>query len=221
MAHGPDKSRQQGFISLTRDKALMVALLLGLVMTDTGAALAADDAGTAALQQVESIMILPVVYPEGQTDEDRQERFDGLYGKLDEYIYKALLRKLALKGYVLDQPRGWFTPSDWNIETLKSLSPVQLAALAPERAEHVAFLFIENIDSTNQVVQSSANATVSALIVNRNSGQVVWRRRVYEEFSEHILQIFNPVGMLLTPDKHVAIENAFSKLFDDLPEKTY
>ncbi|KAA3628204.1 MAG: hypothetical protein DWQ09_08700 [Proteobacteria bacterium] len=221
MAHGPDKSRQQGFISLTRDKALMVALLLGLVMTDTGAALAADDAGTAALQQVESIMILPVVYPEGQTDEDREERFDNLYGKLDEYIYKALLRKLALKGYVLDRPRSWSVPPGWNVETLKDMTPDQLAALAPARAEHVAFLFIESIDSTNNVVQTSANAAVSAMIIDRETGTVAWRRRVEEEFSEHILQIFSPIGMLLTPDKHVAIENAFSTLFEDLPERAY
>ena len=112
-------------------------------------------------------------------------------------------------------------PSDWNVETLKGLSPEQLAGRSPEQAEHVAFLFIESIESTNHVVQTSANAVVSALIIDRASGQVVWQRHVEETFSEHILQIFSPFGMLLTPDKHAAIESAFGRLFDDLPEKSY
>lgn len=220
MACRPDKPACRRFTDLVRDKAIEMALLLAIAMTATGASTEAP-LEISALQHAESITILPVIYPEGQTDEDRQERFDSLYGKLDEYIYKALLRKLALKGYVLDQPRGWTMPSDWNVETLKGLSPEQLAGRSPEQAEHVAFLFIESIDSTNHVVQTSANAVVSALIIERSSGQVVWQRHVEETFSEHILQIFSPFGMLLTPDKHAAIETAFGKLFDDLPEKTF
>lgn len=221
MARRAEKPHWQGFTGRVSHAAVEVALLLALLITGSAGALAETPTGISALQDAESIMILPVVYPEGQTDKDREERFDSLYGKLDDYIYKALLRKLALKGYVLDQPRNWKTPPNWNVEALKSLPPDQLAALAPKQAGHVAFLFIESIDSTNHVVQTSANAVVSVLVVDRVSGQSVWHRRAEEAFSEHILQIFSPIGMLLTPDKHAAIEIAFSKLFEDLPERSY
>jgi hypothetical protein len=165
------------------------------------------------------------VFPADQTAEDRSENLESLYGKLDDYIYKALLRKLAMKGYVLDKPRGWSVPDDWSVERLKSLTPQELAEIVPSNASYVALLFVEHIASSNQVVHSSADVGVSAMILHRNSGSVVWQKGTEGEFSEHILQIFSPLsgplGMLLTPDKHAAIETAFGKLFSEFPEKSY
>lgn len=200
-------------------------LVITLFLTGTDRIAAADGAGSIALNEVETITILPIVFPADQTAEDRSENLESLYGKLDEYIYKALLRKLAMKGYVLDKPRGWSVPDDWSVEILKSLTPQELAEIAPANTSYVALLFVEHIASSNQVVHSSADAEVSAMILHRNSGSVVWQKSTEGEFSEHILQIFNPLsgplGMLLTPDKHAAIETAFGKLFADFPEKTY
>jgi hypothetical protein len=63
------------------------------------------------------------------------------------------------------------------------------------------------------------------MILHRDSGTVVWQRGGEGDFTEHVLQIFNPlsgpVGMLFTPNKHAAIEDAFSKLFAELPEKSW
>ena len=196
--------------------AFVHALVAGF--SSVGMAAGTDDI---SLADIDTITILPIAFPAGQTEEDRAERFEGLYGKLDDYIYKALLRKLAMRGYVLDRPRAWSPPGDWSVETLKPLAPKELAALAPDTASYVAFLFIERLESSNQGVSSSANATVSVMILHKASGTLVWRRGGEGEFSEHLLQIFAPVGMLLTPDKHAAIETAFSKIFADLPEKPY
>ena len=178
----------------------------------------ADDV---SLADVDTITIMPIAFPAAQTEEDRAERLEGLYGKLDDYIYKALLRKLAMRGYVLDRPRGWTRPADWSVEALRPLAPVQLAALAPESASYAAFLFIERLESSNQVVHSSANTVVSVIILHIPTGTPVWQRGGHAEYSEHLLQIFAPVGMWLTPDKHAAVEKAFSKLFAELPEKPY
>ena len=71
------------------------------------------------------------------------------------------------------------------------------------------------------VQTTSANAIVSAQVIDRISGRVVWKKRAEEAFSEHIQQLSSPIGMLLTPDKHAAIEMAFGKLFEDLPERPY
>jgi hypothetical protein len=160
MARRQEKPQWKAFTGRVSRAAVEVALLLSMLIAGSAGALVETPTGISALQEAESIMILPVAYPAGQTDEDREERFDSLYGKLDDYIYKALLRKLALKGYVLDRPRNWKTPANWNVEALKDLPPDQLAALSPKRAGHVAFLFIESIDSTNHVVQTSANTVV-------------------------------------------------------------
>lgn len=204
---------------------IVVALTQCLLWATMNNAHATDDARALSLEDVDTITIMPIVFPGDQAVEDRAERLEGLYGNLDDYIYKALLRKLALKGYVLDRPRGWSRPADWSVENLKPLAPQTLAALAPDTASYVAFLFIERIESSGRVVQASANAAVSAIILHRKSATVVWRKSGEGEFSEHILQIFSPLsgplGMLLTPDKHAAVESAFGRLFADFPEKSY
>ncbi|MCB1851536.1 MAG: hypothetical protein KDI83_12305 [Gammaproteobacteria bacterium] len=181
--------------------------------------------GSISLNEVDTITILPIVFPADQTAEDRSENLESLYGKLDDYIYKALLRKLAMKGYVLDKPRDWSAPDDWSVERLKTLTPQELVQITPSNASYIVLLFVEHIASSNHVVHSSADAKVSAMILHRNSGSVVWQKGTEGEFTEHVLQIFNPLsgplGMLLTPDKHAAIETAFGKLFADFPEKQY
>lgn len=213
--------------AITRRRRCRHALVLApcLFLAGIAGSPAADAAGGVTLADVDTITILPIAFPAGQTAEDRAENFESLFGKLDDYVYKALLRKLAMKGYVLDRPRGWSAPADWSVDTLKPLAPKELAALAPDSASYVALLFVERVGSSYEVVHSSGNAVVSAMILHRGSGTVVWQRGGEGEFSEHILQIFNPlsgpVGMLFTPDKHAAIEKAFGELFADLPEKTY
>jgi hypothetical protein len=206
----PDKSKH-------RYRLVSFILTQILFLSGLDASSAADDAAGARLKDVDTITILPIVFPANQSDADRKESMEGLYGKLDEYIYKALLRKLAMKGYVLDKPRGWSPPGNWTVESLKPLAPQELAAIAPDTASYVAYLFVERLASSNQVVKSSAQAAISALILRRDSGAVVWQRADEGRFSENIL-----FGIMwLTPDKHAAIEAAFEKLFAGLPEKPF
>ena len=195
--------------------SILTFVAIAMVLLASPASGRAED-----LSKVDDITILPIVFPARQTDEDRSERLSGLYGELDEYIYKALLRKLSIKGYVLDKPRKWTVPANWDVETLIALAPADLAALMPESAEYGAFLYLENLQSTNNVVATSANAAVSARIVERESGAVVWERRAETKYSENLLQhLFFGPPMWLTPDKHAAVEEAFSELFDELPER--
>ena len=209
----------------SRRRQAAFCLVSALLLTASGSS--ADDThhDSLSLKEVDTITILPIAFPADQSPQDRAENFEGLFGKLDDYIYKALLRKLAMKGYVLDRPRGWSAPDGWSVERLQSLAPRELAEILPSSASYVALLFVEQIDSANHMVHSSADARVSALILHVKSGSIVWQKGTQGEYSEHILQIFNPLsgplGMLLTPDKHAAIENAFGKLFAAFPEKSY
>lgn len=212
-------------IRICLPRLLLLTLTPALWLAGTCHAIAASESGDITLDDVDTITILPIVFPADQTSADRKENFESLFGELDEYIYKALLRKLAMKGYVLDKPHGWSPPENWSVETLKPMTPQELAALAPASASYVALLFVEHVESSYEVVHSSGNARVSAMILHRDSGTVVWQRGGEGDFTEHVLQIFNPlsgpVGMLFTPNKHAAIEDAFGKLFAELPEKSW
>ena len=172
------------------------------------------------LANVDTITILPVAFPSGQSSDERAETLESLYGELDDFIYKALLRKLSLKGYVLDKPRKWARPSDWTADALSGISAADLARLMPEHATFGAFLLMETIDASGNFIASSANTVVTAKIVDRASESVVWERRAEAEYSESFLKslLFGPPTWF-TPDKHAAVEDAFSKLFEDLPEK--
>ncbi len=193
---------------------LLVALLIAVTQP-----LLADD--RVSLADIDTITILPIVFPTDPERVERGEALQGLYGPLDEYIYKALLRKLALKGYVLDRPRDWTTPPDWNVETLRALPLDELARLLPTSATYAALLLVERVQAdASLVVATSAEAAVSAMIVHRASATAVWQRRSDGEFAETVLP-FGPVVMFITPDKHAAVEDAFGRLFDDLPERVW
>ncbi|MDJ0741038.1 MAG: hypothetical protein QNJ91_15085 [Gammaproteobacteria bacterium] len=164
---------------------------------------------------------MPVAFPADQTLVERDEPLEWLCGELDDYIYKALLRKLALKGYVLDRPRGWQRPADWTVEMLKSSTREQLARSLPDSASHAALLLVERVDADSQGVTSGASARVSAMIVHRPSATVAWDGTRTGKFRDSFGQflLHGPLMMLITPDKHAAVENAFSELFAELPER--
>lgn len=183
--------------------------------------LSAVEAAPPTLADVDAITIMPVAFPADEALVERDEPLSGLYGELDEYIYKALLRKLALKGYVLDRPRGWQRPPDWTVDTLQALPPAQLAARLPASASYAALLLVESVKAGSVGVASDASARVSAMILHRPTATLVWDGRQRGEFHEGIgqLLLYGPLVMLITPDKHAAVEVAFSRLFAQLPEK--
>lgn len=191
-----------------------------LLLMFTPCTMASESAPGVSLKDIDTITILPIVFPADASAVQRAEPLDVLYGTLDDYIYKALLRKLALKGYVLDKPRGWKRPADWTVETLKPLAARDLAARMPVTASFGAFLFVEQVAASNQWNESSATAVISATILHRDSGTVMWRRGSEGEFHETIFRL-GLFGKALTPDKHAAVEKAFSRLFADFSEKPY
>lgn len=193
----------------------LVATLLAVAQV-----VAADDKAV-TLADVDTITIMPVAFPADPSLVERGEPMSVLYGTLDDYIYKALLRKLALKGYVLDRPRRWTRPPDWTVDNLATLSPVQVAERLPASATFAALLLVERVDADFGVVESEAAATVSAMILHRPSGRVVWDGRRQGEFRDSAGQflLYGPLMMLITPDRHAAVELAFEHLFAALPEK--
>jgi len=167
------------------------------------------ETGHDALAAAETIMILPVALPDAYEVADRD--------KLEAQIYKMLVRKLALKGYVLDRPRNWQRPEPWTSELIAAMSREQMAAVAPAIDGLVAILLVESITHTSQVAQSEAESVVSVTLMEPATGKPVWRNRGYGRFYENLFSGW--LTMLITPDRTAALEKAFSKLFEDLPER--
>lgn len=166
----------------------------------------------AALQQVETITLLPVLLPADIEVEDRKQ--------FESAIFKELSRNLALKGYVLDKPRNWAQADDWTYENLAPMTPQQIAALAPESSNYFTLGFIHSADSSSFVLWSSAEASIAAFVVERDSGNIVWQN---EESSEYIESWWSsPLWLMaMTDDKLFAVGTGFIKLFKDMPEKEY
>ena len=165
-----------------------------------------------ALKQVETITLLPVLLPADMEVEDREE--------FESSIFKELSRNLALKGYVLDKPRNWVQADDWTYENLATMTPQQIAMLAPESSDYFTLGFIHNADASSFVVWSSAEASIAAFVVERDSGNIVWKN---EESSEYIESWWSmPLWLMaMTDDKLFAVGTGFIKLFEDMPEKEY
>lgn len=165
-----------------------------------------------ALQRVDTITLLPVLLPAEIEVEDRKQ--------FESAIFKELSRNLALKGYVLDKPRNWAQADDWTYENLAPMTPQQIAALAPESSDYFTLGFIHSTDSSSFVLWSSAEASIAAFVVERDSGNIVWQN---EESSEYIESWWSsPLWLMaMTDDKLFAVGNGFIKLFKDMPEKEY
>jgi hypothetical protein len=177
----------------------------------------APAADPAAMRDVETITIMPIVFSRGVQVSDLET--------LQASIDKMLLRKLALKGYVLDRPRGWSVPPDWTAEALLPLAPAQLPALLPSKASHAALLFVERIDESSGTASSSARAAISASIVEVATGKVLWHMRSDGQYEEglHFSLTVGPLAQLammaFSPDKVIALEHAFARLFETFPER--
>ncbi len=187
-----------------------------MLAAPNGIAQAPEPASAPSLGEIDEITVMPVAFPAVQTPEDRRDRLPGVYGDVDEYVYKGLMRKLAMKGYVLAKPRGWERPETWSAESLRERSTGELAALLPADVSFAVFLLVEQLVASKQVVRSSASTSVAALIVHRPTATVVWANSSRSTTSENVLS--SAFIMWLTPDRHMAVEKAFATLFTSLPD---
>lgn len=190
----------------------LVLLLTITSICGTGVANAQLQVDEEALQDVESITLLPLVLP-ADVEFDSEDK--GV-----KKAHRELSRNLALKGYVLDRPRKWTPPKEWTYESMKDMNPEEIAKLAPESADHFAVGFIDSIASSSKVVASKATVEVSATIINRNTGKVVWKNSESRETKENVISIGLFV-MALTDDEMTSMYFAFVELFKALPEKEY
>ena len=189
--------------------AMIVSLVPAFATCEVNAQLFIDEE---ALQDVESITLLPIVLPADVEFDNEQKGI--------KKAQRELSQNFALKGYVLDSPRNWILPDEWTYESMKDMSPEEIAKLAPQSADHFALGFIDSIASSSKVVTSKATVSVSARIINRETGKVVWENAESRETKENFISMGLFI-MALTDDEMTAMYSAFVELFKALPEKEY
>ncbi len=189
--------------------ALLVTIISVFVTGVVNAQLWVDEE---ALQHVESITLLPLVLPADVEFDNKQKGV--------KHANRELSRNLALKGYVLDKPRNWTLPEEWTYESMKDMTPEEIAKLAPKSADHFAVGFIDSVASSSIVVMSKATVSVSARIINRETGKVVWENSESRDAKENFISSGLFI-MALTNDEMMAMYSAFIELFKVLPEKDY
>ena len=165
------------------------------------------------LADIEVITVLPVLLSENLNIESPAELHDN--------VTKMLLRELALKGYVLDKPRNWTVPESWSAERVREQPYAELTKDLPERAEHVALLFVEDLKESSIVVASKAETRIAAVIVESKTGAVIWEKQSEGSYKENLNLFTGFVHMMITPDKYFALEKAFKTLFEEFPEKPF
>ena len=187
----------------------LTIMLLGLVAAHSQAEMWVD---AEALKDLESITLLPIVLP---PDVEFDNEAKGI-----KSTQRELARQLALKGYVLDSPRNWEPPEQWTYDALQEMSPEDIARLAPKSADHFAVGFVESIASSSNIVSSKADVSVSAKIIDRKTGKLVWSNSESRMTSENIVTD-GWLVMLLTGDELVAMYKAYVELFKELPDKEF
>lgn len=187
----------------------VLAFYLGCLLPP---AMAEQQYDAEALQRVDTITLLPVLLPAEIEVEDRKQ--------FESVIFKELSRNLALKGYVLDKPRNWAQADEWTYENLAPMTPQQIAALAPESSDYFTLGFIHSANSSSFVLWSSAEASIAAFVVERDSGNIVWQNEESSKYTESWWS--SPLWLMaMTDDKLFAVGTGFIKLFEDMPEKEY
>lgn len=187
----------------------LAIVLFGLATTVSLAEMWVDEE---ALKDLESITLLPIVLP---PDVEFDNEAKGV-----KSAQRELARQLALKGYVLDSPRNWEPPEQWTYDAMQEMSPEDIAGLAPASADHFAVGFIESIASSSNIVSSKADVTVSAKIIDRDTGKLVWSNSESRMTSENIVTD-GWLVMMLTGDELVAMYKAYIELFKEIPDKEY
>lgn len=130
----------------------------------------------AAILQIESIALPPVLFPGDVTNET-----------LTSEVFEEMTLALALKGYVLHRVGRIEPRSDPNPAPLSELSAEALASLLPEGGTHYLLCWIDySMDGT---------VGISAVLIDRMAKSVLWRNSSSQ--GRILFQTDTPMGIYI------------------------
>ena len=160
--------------------------------------------------EIQSITMLPVVVL-ADIDEDRRARFT-------DKVYERLALELAIKGYVVERAVEYAPGRVLAAEDLAAMDESLLAQLGPPGARYIIICYVTGRENLYLVMAESAQTNLAAVLIDRETGTVVWRD---EAEGSYVTSIFD-MGLLMPlviDEDYSAITDGFEHLFETFPSK--
>jgi hypothetical protein len=120
-----------------------------------------------AIRRIDSIALLPVVFP-GNTQDPR----------LTKVVFDALTLRLAEKGHVLERAETFVGATEATLHHLKGASAERLAALLPASADYFLLCWIDDLSKEESILKDSATARLSAALIDRPNKRILWSNAI-------------------------------------------
>lgn len=138
-----------------------------------------------AIRSIESIALLPVVFPGNQQDP-----------RLTKVVFEAMTLSLAEKGHVLERSDGFLAATEVGPQHVQGASAERLTAQLPPNADHFLLCWVDEMSKEASVFSDTASVRLSAVLLDRRNQRVMWRNSIRREGSNTLWNFSS--GFMLT-----------------------
>lgn len=170
-----------------------------------------DPAVEQQFAQIDKITMLPVVL--------LADLKAGARETVSHVIEVQLPLELALKGYALGKTETFSASANYSPTDVAAMTEAELATLGPAGDRYILLCIVNAVSSSYFVVANVGKAQMAAVLLDKQTGQVIWSNRSDKTTSVNWL---TDAGLLFIPlinQKAMATYEAFRDLFRTLPEK--
>ena len=166
--------------------------------------------GASVFKNVGTLTLLPIVSDTALKEESRE--------KILSEVYENVSLDLALKGYVLEKADSFSDTDTIAPETVAQMSVKEMAQLGPADSHYLVLCVLHEFESSHIGVASSAEAKISALIIDKHQQRVIWKNETTSSLTNSILNV-GAVVMMVIDEESEAIARSIGRLFSTIPEK--
>ena len=98
------------------------------------------------------------------------------------------------------------------------MSVQEMAQLGPAGSQYLVLCVLKDFQSSHIGVASSAEAKISALIIDKRQQRVIWKNEDTSSLTNSILNV-GAVVMMVIDEESEAIARTIGNLFSTIPEK--
>ena len=194
-----------GYTSRTSVVICLLILMQGCASTQPESTNRYSD--QAALSQIESLTMLPIVDQAGGVDID-----------LMNHAFNKLSLELALKGYVFQKADRFSTEREFAPRDIINMKVDQLSELGPPGSDYLLICFLYRLDKDQSVLADSAQAKVSAVIIDKKHKRKIWEN-TGQGYSLKSLMGSGLMVKLLVKEEYEAVSSSLKQLLAKLPER--
>jgi len=166
-----------------------------------------------AIRRIESIALLPVVFPSPQEDP-----------RLTSHVFNALTLALAEKGYVLHRAGPFAAADAVSPQQLRHADADGLIALLPDSGRHYLLCWIDELTKDESLLVDRASIRLTVVLIDRETRKVLWRNAEQNTATTYFMSLQTGVIPMvfvraLVDEQTLAVSRGFARLFAGFPEK--